>query len=391
MKGYVTQKGTRWYAVIYEGLDPITGRERRRWHAAGSSQGDAERLAARLAKQHNGRKDQARSLTFGAYLTRRWLPGKRVNLATSTYDSYRRKVERHILPTLGRVPIRRLRAEQLDALYESMLRPTDGTKPLAPKTVLEVHLIIRGALAAAAKNGLVNRNVALLANAPRLRSIPKVEPETWTAQQLQAFLATAAGHRLFPALWVLAATGMRRSELLGLKWPDIDLTKGAIKLNRGLVSVGYELYESRCKTANARRRIELDPTTVDVLTAWHQWQRAERSAVGAAAPTQVFTDCGGEPVHPDKLTQTFDRLLRRVDLPVIRLHDLRHTHATLLIDAGVPVKVVSEQLGHATAAFTIETYQHVLPAMQASAVDVISTLLAAPVEATRLKTRKKTA
>jgi hypothetical protein len=104
MKGYVTQKGTRWYAVVYEGLDPITGRERRSWHAAGTDRKDAERLAERLAKQRNGRNDLARSLTFGAYLTRRWLPGKRVNLATSTYDSYRRKVERHVLPTLGRVP-----------------------------------------------------------------------------------------------------------------------------------------------------------------------------------------------------------------------------------------------------------------------------------------------
>src|SRR4051794_19894754 len=102
MKGYITHKGNRWYAVIYEGLDPITGRERRRWHAAGTSRDEAERLAARLAKQCNGRNDQARSLTFGAYLTRRWLPGKKVNLATSTYDSYRRKIDRHILPTLGR-------------------------------------------------------------------------------------------------------------------------------------------------------------------------------------------------------------------------------------------------------------------------------------------------
>jgi integrase len=151
------------------------------------------------------------------------------HLTTSTYDGYRRKIERHILPSLGRVPIRRVRAEQLEALYESMLRPTDGRRPLAPKTVLEMHLIIRGALAGAVTKGLVNRNVALAAHARRLRSIPKVEPATWTAQQLQAFLAEAAGHRLFPALWVLAATGMRRSELLGLKWNDIDLAKGAIK------------------------------------------------------------------------------------------------------------------------------------------------------------------
>jgi integrase len=239
--------------------------------------------------------------------------------------------------------------------------------------------------------GLLNRNVAVVAHAPRLRSIPKVEPETWTAQQLQAFLAAAAGHRLFPALWVLATTGMRRSELLGLKWGDIDLHKGAIKLNRGLVSVGYELHESRGKTVNARRRIELDPTTIDVLSAWRQWQSAERHAIGAAAPDWVFTDTNGEVVHPDKLTQTFDRLVHRTELPAVRLHDLRHTQATLLIDAGVPVKVVSERLGHATAAFTIETYQHVLPSMQTRAVDADARLMTPPVEPSRLKNRKKPA
>ena len=174
-----------------------------------------------------------------------------------------------------------------------------------------------------------------------------------------------------------------------LNWPDIDLAKGAIKVNRGLVSVGNELHASRGKTANARRRIELDPTTIEVLTAWRAWQRAEREAIGAVAPEWVFTDCSGEVVHPDKLTQTFDRLVRRVELPVIRLHDLHHTQATLLIDAGVPVKVVSERLGHATATFTIETYQHVLPSMQARAVDAIAKLMTPPVEAIRLKNRKK--
>ena len=131
--------------------------------------------------------------------------------------------------------------------------------------------------------------------------------------------------------------------------------------------------------------------TIDVLTAWRLWQVVERIAVGNAKPDWVFTDCGGGPVHPDKLSQTFDRLVRRADLPVIRLHDLRHTQATLLIDAGVPVKVVSERLGHATAAFTIETYQHVLPSMQTRAVDAVAQLMETPVEPSRLKNRKKPA
>lgn len=170
MKGYVARKGSRWYAVIYEGLDPITGRERRSWHAAGTERADAERLAARLASERNGRNDSARSLTFGAYLTSRWLPGKRIVLATSTYDGYRRNVERHVLPTLGRIGLRQLRPHHLEALYERLLHPGDGRAGLAPKTAYEVHLVIRGALGDAVRRGLVSRNVALVAHAPRLRS-----------------------------------------------------------------------------------------------------------------------------------------------------------------------------------------------------------------------------
>ena len=200
-----------------------------------------------------------RSLTFGAYLTRQWLPGKKVVLATSTYRGYQRNIERHILPAVGSVGLRRLRPQHLEALYQSMLTPNASRPALAPKTVYEVHLVIRGALGDAVRRGMLHRNVALIAHAPRLRSIAKVEQQAWTAEQLQAFLRAAAGHRLFPAFWLAAATGVRRSELLGLQWDDIDFKKNRLAIDRGLVAVGYELHESRGKTANARRSIDLDP------------------------------------------------------------------------------------------------------------------------------------
>ncbi len=393
MKGYVARKGNSWYAVIYDGLDPVTGRERRIWHPAGTDRIQAERLAARLAADVNGRNDDVRALSFGAYLTTRWLPGKRLVVATSTWDGYRRKIDRHILPSVGRTGIRRLRPEHLEALYDRMLHPTDGPRALAPKTVLEEHLIMRSALNDAVRKGLVSRNVALVADAPRLRSIPKVEQKAWTAQQLQAFLRCAAGHRLFPALWLAATTGVRRSELLGLRWDDIDLRAGTMSVNRGLVAVAYEIRESRGKTRNSRRRIDLDPTTVSVLDGWGQWQRAERAAVGTEETGWVFTDAYGGPVHPHSISQTFERIATRAAVPLIRFHDVRHTHATLLIKAGVPVKVVSERLGHATPAFTIDTYQHVLPGMQADAARVFEQLIA-PDPSTgsaRLKRREKTA
>ena len=263
-------------------------------------------------------------------------------------------------------PARRgLSPARLEALYDSKLHPNDDSRALAPKTVLELHLIIRGALGDAVRHGLVARNVALIAHAPRLRSIPRVEPQPWTAEQLRTFLRAAAGHRLFPAFWLLAATGMRRNEVLGLRWEDIDFERRTIALNRGIVRVGYELRETRGKTRNAPRPIDLDPTTIELRRAWRMWQSTEAAAVGLNDCGWVVGDTAGRPVHPHAISQAFERIARRANVPVIRLHDVRHTHATLLIKAGVPVKVVSERLGHATAAFTIETYQHVMPGMQA--------------------------
>lgn len=398
MKGYVARKGDRWYAVIYEGIDPVTGQERRTWHAAGTDRADAERLAAKLAGERNGRNDEGRSLSFGAYLTRRWLPGKRVVLAASTYAGYRRNVERHIVPALGRIALRHLRPHHLEAFYARLLRDCDGSAGLAPKTVYEIHLVIRGALSDAVRRGLVTRNVALVAHAPRMRAIPKVEQRSWAAEELQEFLRAAAGHRHFAALWTAAFTGMRRNELLGLCWDDLDGAKATVSINRGLVAIGYDLHETRGKTANARRRIDLDPTTIAVLDAWRAWQTTEQSAIGVEPSGRMFTDGHGEAIHPHAISQTFERIARRAGVTMIRLHDLRHTHGTLLIAAGVPVKVVSERLGHATPTFTIETYQHVLPGMQADAARVFEQLIVpgvlpgtkSPVEG-REKRRKKTA
>lgn len=401
MKGHTARKGDRWYAVIYEGLDPVTGREIRRWHPAGTDKAAAEKLAQRLARDLNGPDDRGRGLSFGAYLTQTWLPAKRIELRPTTWNGYQRIVHRHVLPALRSVPMRRLRPERIEDLYESKLRPTDDSRPLAPKTVLEIHVVIRGALNDAVQRGYVNSNVALIAKAPRQR--PAVEQKAWTAEQLATFLRYAAGHRHFPAIWTSAFTGMRRSELLGLKWGDLNVERSTVSINRGRVDINYEVFEtpditpqlgaSRGKTKSARRRIDLDPTTIGVLTAWRTWQSAERTAAGLDPTEWMFTDLHGEPIHPQAMSQTFDRMVRRAPVPTIRFHDLRHTHATLLMDAGVPPKVISERLGHSRTSFTADSYQHVLPGMQADAARIFAGLVADPASTgdTRWKTRKKSA
>jgi integrase len=375
VRGYVVERNGRFYAVIYEGLDPITGRERRSWHAAGTDRGEAERTAVLLAQAANS-KETTPGLTVARFLLQTWLPRKRVSLRPSTWDGYRRNIELHVVPHIGRLPLRRLRGVHIDSLYAELLANgrADGKGGLDPKSVLEVHVILHRALRDAARQGLVVRNVVDDAEPPKRRR-PRSDVRAWNAEQLQAFLKMAKSDRLFPAFWLAANTGMRRSELLGLRWEDVDLAGGSLSISRSLVSVSYELHESRGKTRNSRRSVDLDAATVQVL---EQWRDQLQTELGRPVAEDDFLFCSptGTPTHPDRFTQIFNKLVARAGVSRRRLHDLRHTHATLLLKAGVPIKVVSERLGHATPGFTMATYQHVLPGMQAEAARTFAAVIA---------------
>jgi integrase len=222
--------------------------------------------------------------------------------------------------------------------------------------------------------GLVTRNEALLAHPPKLRHRFSNKPNAWTARQLASFLESSRSHRLWPAIYVAATTGMRRGEVLGLRWGDVDLSRRRLSVHRTIIAIAYETAESTVKTRTSRRVIDLAAETVDVLRAWRDLQLADGRIVSDDG--LVFCRADGRPLHPHSLSQTFERLACRSGQPVIRLHDLRHTHATLLLKAGVPLKVVSERLGHASPAFTMAVYQHVLPGMQAEAATAFAELIA---------------
>lgn len=346
MRGYVARKGDRYYAVIYEGVDQLTGRERRRWHPAGLDPVQAEALAARLATEHErGRGGQRHSLTLAIYLTQRWLPFKRLTLRPTTWDSYRRNIDLHVLPHLGRVPLRHLRPDHLERLYADLLATGHAQRVggLDNKTVLEIHMVLRRALDDAVRRGMLLTNPAAVAHAPKRRPLASAASRAWNAQQLRAFLDSAVDHRLHAALWLSANTGMRRGEILGLRWGDVDLDAGRLSVSRSLVSVGYEVHETRGKTRTARRTIDLDSRTVAVLRAWRSHRGLESSSFDPDdAEAYVFARPDGTPIHPHLLSDAFKKLVRRSGLPRIRLHDLRHTHATLL-----PVRGAASPLGGA--------------------------------------------
>jgi integrase len=244
-----------------------------------------------------------------------------------------------------------------------------------------VHRILRKALNDALRKGTIAKNPAALADAPRGAGHAGAghELRVWSAAELQSFLTVISAERLAPAYFLAAHTGMRRGEVLGLRWIDVDARRKRISVRQAVTAVAYQLRVSDVKTGTARRTIDIDDPVVAQLTSWRKRQAEERLLVGPGYEDHglVFARPDGRPVHPEFLSRTFDRVVRSSGLPVIRFHDVRHTHATLLLKAGVPVKVVSERLGHASPGFTLN--QHVVPGMQAEAAVAFSRLLSGDV------------
>lgn len=381
MRGSIQKKGSRWYAVVYDGVNPKTGNYVRRWVPAGTRRADAEKVLADLVKRsHGGETVVSERTTLGEYLTERWLPIQRARLRAGTFDSYRRNVELHVLPALGLRPLDRLSVEDIDLFYAQLL--TSGRKSkkghgegLSPKTVHNIHVMLNKAMSDAHRKGTVVRNVVALADAPSVGARKRAEIRAWEAVQLATFLDAIRDHRLHAAFHLSSHTGMRRGEVLGLRWGDIDVDNARLSVRQALISVAYEAQISDVKTGAGRRVIDLDPGTLGVLLEWRKRRAEERGRRKTGADEIVFTKEDSSWIHPDLFSQSFDRAVAKLDLPRISLHDLRHTHATLLLRAGVPVKVVSERLGHANVAFTMSVYQHVLPGMQAEAAEVFAQLL----------------
>lgn len=382
MRGTVIKRGKSWAVVVEVGRDPNTGKRVRKWHSGYRTKRDAERARIEiLSRLDHGTYVSPDRRTVGSYLEGDWLPAVKARLKASTWDSYSRNIRLHISPELGPIPLQALTATRLNEFYASLISEgrRDGNGGLAPKTVRYLHGIIRKALADAARWNLLQRNVADQADPPTIRSTAP-EMKTWTADELAQFLDFVSDDQLYAA-WVVAATaGLRRGEVLGLRWIDIDLNASRLSVQQTLVSVAYETRFSVPKTARSRRSVSLDATTVAALRAHRKRQLEERMSWGQAYRDSglVVTREDGTLVHPDRFTQMFDKHVKDAGLPRIRLHDLRHTHATLALGAGVHPKVVSERLGHATVAFTLDVYSHAVPALQEEAADRIAALIFKP-------------
>jgi integrase len=371
-------RGGTWTAYWEEGKTP-DGRRRQGSKGGFRTKGEAlEYLAAVQSAKQQGSYVQPVKLTFGQYLTESWLPAQEKRLRHSSLSDYRDRINNYVLPTLGGIPLQDLNAAHLDRLYADLLaRGGRRGQPLAPKTVRNVHAVISKALGAATRKRLVTRNVALDADPPKVPGPGEREMETWTPEELRLFLQAIGHHRLAAAYLLSASTGMRRGEVLGVRWSDLDLENATVSVRQTLISVRYEITLSEPKTARGHRTISLDPATVAVLRAHSEMQQADRDRHGEAYEDHnlVFARPDGRPLHPDYFSQTFDRTVKKLGLRKVRLHDLRHTYATLALRAGVDPKTVSARLGHATVAFTLDVYTKAVPQLDREAASKIAGLI----------------
>lgn len=368
-----------WYVVIELPRD-AEGKRHQKWHGGYRTRREAEAARARIVNEFNtGTYVEPNGITLSEWVTHHWLPRIKDRVKPSTFDSYRRNVALHVLPSLGSRQLRQLTPPVLNRLYSDLLAEGHMTKRggLSAKTVRYIHTIIHKSLADAVDTGLIATNVATRAKPPRPRARLATEISFWEPHELRTFLHAVSGHRLEAAWHVAAMTGMRRGEVLGLRWKDIDFDNARISVRQALVSVAYKVIASTPKNHHARV-IDIDEGTTDQLRAHRTCQQGDRDEWGVSYEDKdlVFCKEDGSPIHPHTFSQAFERLTAKMDLPTIRLHDLRHTHASIALKAGVPVKVISERLGHENPAFTMKQYAHVIPGMQAEAAAAVADVIA---------------
>lgn len=264
------------------------------------------------------------------------------------------------------------------AMHRRATRPasttTAASSGLSARAVRYIHTIVKRALADAVRWDLIPRNPADAAAPPSASSARSPEMKTWDAATLARFLDAERDTRYGPAWLFLATTGVRRGEALGLRWSDLDLTAGRVRIVQTTTAIAHRIHiQPRTKTTRPRG-FELDRRTIAALRGWRTRQDAERKNLGEGYTDLDLVFClpDGRPYHPERFSREFARRLARHEAPRIRLHDLRHTWATLALEAGVPLKVVSERLGHATTAITADIYSHVLPAFDRQAAETVA-------------------
>lgn len=368
------RKDGRWEGRYTAGYDPDTGKRIIK-NVLGKTQAEVKEKL-RKAIEDSQKLDYAK---VGKYTVGQWMDEwfeayAIVKVRPSSHQTYKGYIDNHIKPNIGNIPIEKLTSLQLQKLYKKLL--TEGRVPriesekqpkgLSAKTVRNINQVISSAMSMAVKHKLI------LSNPTEGCELPKIEHKemkTISAGQLGAFLREAKESGVYEMYYLDLATGLRRGELLGLKWEDIDLENGIIHVRRQVARVNGEVREMPLKTKNSYRSISISQDAVALLKGMKAKQVCD----------YVFPSASGGPISPDSVNNMLHRVLQRAGLPSIRFHDLRHTFATLALQNGVDIKTVSGMLGHFSAGFTLDTYAHITTAAQKEAANTMGNILSVTV------------
>jgi integrase len=365
------RKDGRWTATIT--LEGEGGRRRKSFYGKTRKEVQ-EQLKIALREQQQGMLIATPQQTVEQFLAQ-WLEDHKAALRIRSYERYEELTRLHIIPVLGHHQLQKLTPQHVQAFYTRKLK-----EGLSSTTVNGLHAMLHKALDDAVRYNLIARNVCDAVTPPR-RGHFEIQP--LSMEQAQQFLAIAKGHSL-EALFVLAiTTGMRRGEILALKWQDITFSQNMLQVRRVFTRrPGNRYIEAEPKTEKSRRSILLAPIVVTLLKQHRARQREAKLKAGAQWQDLdlVFCTSFGTPLNPSKVVDRFKTLLKRGGLPPIRFHDLRHSAATILLSLGVHPKVVQELLGHNQISMTMDIYSHVLPGMQKDAMAKLNDALQEPPE-----------
>jgi integrase len=355
MKGNLTRRGRRsWRLKFDTGTDPVTGKRVTNYVTLQGTRAQAQEEAAKiLAATITGQYVDASRETVAQFVERWLRDWADANVSNKTYTTYEQLLRRHVCAHVGSVPIQKLTAAHLQNIYAAMAKDK-----LSERTRLHAHRTVSRMLGHAVQWGVVVRNVATMVDAPR---VPQHEIEVLTPAEVQTVLERLRGSPLYLIASVLLATGLRRGEALALRWQDLDLEKGALRVERTLEETTRGgIVVKPPKTKRSKRTVTLPASTVALLREHRRAQQEHWFALGRGRlpdDQPVFADWDGSLRRPLRLTQTWRKAMAAAGLKV-SLHSLRHTHASALIAEGVDVLTVSRRLGHATPVLALTTYGH---------------------------------
>jgi integrase len=370
MKGSLRQRNKgSWEITIDIGRDPASGKRLRHFETVKGTKKDAQRqLAELLITIEQGSYVKPRHITFGEWLNDWLISYVAANCSPRTLDSYRSEITNHIVPSLGAIPLTELRAQHLQSYYAIALAQgrVNGSGGLSQRTVQYQHRIISESLSHAMKMGLLARNVAHALAPPR----PKRPSVATVPAEDAASLLLASRETRFHAVYCTALfTGMRLGELLGLRWCDVDLQTSTLSVAQALLKRRGVCQMVKPKSAHSQRLIAMSHALATLLRQHRAQQEVKRMLLGKSLEESdlVFAHPDGTPLDPGTVSKTFSKVLVKAGLPHLRFHDLRHTHATLMLRAGIHPKIVQERLGHGSIAVTLDTYSDVVGGLQEAA------------------------